>query len=140
MAVLMGLLQHRLRGEAPGPIAAHEEGLRLSHVRVLGMVPADGVDVSGLAARTGMTVQGAGQFVTAMVATGHLETRRDPGDGRRKSVHRTAAGHELLERSVAMVLEVEERWAREVGAERYAVFRGVLEQLALDLSEEPTRS
>lgn len=140
VGVLTGLLQQRMRGEAPDSLPTHEEGLRLSHLRVLSLVPPDGVDVSGLATRVGMTVQGAGQFVTAMVDSGHLEVRRDPEDGRRRRVHRTARGRDLVLRSSAQVNALEARWAEEVGPERYAVFRDVLEQLALDLSADPGRS
>jgi DNA-binding MarR family transcriptional regulator len=140
IGVLTGLLQQRMRGESAEPIPAHEEGLRLSHLRVLGMVPPEGVGVTGLAARCGMTVQGAGQLVTVMVDSGHLEVQRDTQDGRRRRVHRTARGHDLVLRSAATVHAMEERWAREVGVERYAVFRGVLEQLALDRPEEAALS
>lgn len=131
VALLVGLLLERLRSDH-GRVPAHDEGLRLSHLRVLDMVPSEGVDVTGLAERAGMTVQGAGQFVTAMVASGHLETRRDPSDGRRKRVHRTERGHDLILRSAVGVRAVESAWASEVGEERYAVFRSVLEELVLE--------
>jgi hypothetical protein len=52
--------------------------LRMSHVRVLSAVPPDGVNVTELARRAGMTKQGCGQFVTYLSGTGHLTTAPDP--------------------------------------------------------------
>ena len=63
--------------------------LRMSHVRVMAAVPQEGLNVTELARRAGMTKQGCGQFVTQLSATGHLRTSPDPADGRVRLVFRT---------------------------------------------------
>lgn len=111
--------------------AQDPEGLRPSHLRLLDAVPADGRGISDLAATLGMTKQGAGQLVAALESAGFVEVRPDPSDARRRVVARTVAG----ERSVAdlrvRLAAVEAEWAARVGAQRYAVFRAVLEELGL---------
>ena len=69
--------------------------LRMSHVRVLAAIPPEGINVTELARRAGMTKQGCGQFVTYLSGTGHLSTAPDPDDGRVRLVlpeHRRATG------------------------------------------------
>ena len=79
----------------------------------------------------GMTKQAAGQFVTQMEGTGHLETRTDPGDRRVRLVARTALGDRTVKAAVARIRRIERAWARRVGAERYEQFREVLTDIAL---------
>lgn len=51
-----------------------------------------------LADRMDIDAPAASVLVGDLVARGHVERLPDPTDGRRKMVHITAAGHELLER------------------------------------------
>jgi DNA-binding MarR family transcriptional regulator len=78
-----------------------------------------------------MTKQGCGQFVTYLVETGHLTTEDDPSDGRVRLVRRTPLGRQVLEAVRQRNLRIEHDWAHVVGPDRYRVFRGVLEELAL---------
>ena len=111
----------------------HHDGgaaLRASHHRVIGHVPPDGISVTDLAERVGMTKQGCGQFVTQLVDSGHLETRPDPHDRRIRLVLRTAAGQREVRDLVAQLADLEDEWAAVVGPQRYARFREVLDELA----------
>lgn len=105
-------------------------GLRSSHFRVLGHVPGEGVTITELADRLGMTKQGCGQFVTGMVELGLVETGQDPGDRRVRLVTLTEQGRRMNERFERRVAEVEQEWAQRVGPRRYATFRAVLAELA----------
>ena len=105
-------------------------GLRPSHVRVLSSVPEDGCTVTELAGRVGMTKQGCGQFVTTLVASGHLAESRAPADRRVRLVTRTPAGDRTLVRFAAVMDTLEERWRGAVGPKRYAAFRSVLDELS----------
>jgi DNA-binding MarR family transcriptional regulator len=58
-----------------------------------------------------------------------VETVPSPADRRAKLIRRTAKGDEVTRTIRALVTRVEARWRREVGAERYAVFRAVLSEL-----------
>lgn len=107
------------------------DGLRQSHFRVMSAVPDQGVSVTELAERVGMTKQGCGQFVTRLVETGHLATELDPSDRRVRLVRRTPLGHQVLDAVRERNLRIEEVWAEQVGVERYREFRRVLEELAL---------
>lgn len=125
--LLMGLLFRRV---VEAFDAEDWGGLRQSHFRVLATVPASGCSVTDLAARLGMTKQGCGQLVTALVDSGHLRVEGSPTDGRVRLVRRTPRGtrtHRAVSRRIA---RLEGEWAASVGGERYAVFRGVLEELA----------
>jgi DNA-binding MarR family transcriptional regulator len=104
--------------------------LRMSHVRVLSAVPPDGVNVTELARRAGMTKQGCGQFVTYLSGTGHLTTAPDPHDGRVRLVHRSAAGDRVMDRVYAALDRIEDDFAAQVGPRRFATFKQVMVELA----------
>jgi DNA-binding MarR family transcriptional regulator len=127
-ALLMGFLLRQVRD-----VFAAEDwmGLRQSHFRVISSVPADGITITELGDRVGMTKQGCGQFVTQLVQSGHLRVERSPADRRTRMVHRTAAGNRTIEQVTARNLRLEQVWAERVGPERYGVFREVLEELAI---------
>lgn len=126
--MLMGLLFRQVRA-----IFAAEDwnDLRQSHFRVMSAVPERGVSITELGDRVGMTKQGCGQFVNHLVGTGHLSTEPDPSDRRVRLVRRTPLGQQMLDAVRERNLRIEHVWAEQVGQERYRVFRGVLEELAL---------
>src|SRR3954453_21455986 len=96
--LLMGLIFR----EVSRTFAAEDwDGLRQSHFRVISSVPPEGISVTELAERVGMTKQGCGQFVTGLVDSGHLRVEPDPSDRRVRRVRRTSKGH----RTVAAVTE-----------------------------------
>ena len=127
-ALLMGLM---LR-EVHQVFAAEDwKGLRQSHFRVISSVPPEGITITELGDRVGMTKQGCGQFVTQLVQSGHLRVQHRPADRRTRIVHRTAAGNRTIAAVTARNLRLEQDWAERVGQERYRVFREVLEELAM---------
>ncbi len=128
VSMLMGLLFRQVRA-----IFAAEDwdDLRQSHFRVMSAVPEQGVSITELGERVGMTKQGCGQFVTHLVGTGHLATEPDPADRRVRIVRRTPLGAQMLDAVRERNLRIEQVWAEQVGHERYRVFRDVLQELAL---------
>jgi DNA-binding MarR family transcriptional regulator len=126
--LLMGLLLQQVRA-----IFATEDWdqLRQSHFRVMSSVPEQGVSITELGERVGMTKQGCGQFVAHLVTTGHLTTEANPTDRRVRLVRRTPLGQRVLEAVRERNLRIEQVWAEHVGPDRYRAFRGVLEELAL---------
>lgn len=127
-ALLMGFLLRQVRD-----VFAAEDwtGLRQSHFRVISSVPADGITITELGDRVGMSKQGCGQFVTQLVHSGHLRVEPGPADRRTRIVHRTAAGNRIIEQVTARNLRLEQVWADRVGPQRYRVFRDVLQELAI---------
>jgi DNA-binding MarR family transcriptional regulator len=128
-SLLMGLLFRQV-----STIFAAEDwkGLRQSHFRVISAVPSEGISVTELAERVGMTKQGCGQFVTSLVESGHFRVEQDPADRRVRLVRRTAKGSRTIKAVTKRILAIEDGWAQRVGERRYRTFRRVLEELALD--------
>jgi len=127
-ALLMGLMLRQVH-----EVFAAEDwkGLRQSHFRVISSVPPEGITITELGDRVGMTKQGCGQFVTQLVQSGHLRVQHSPADRRTRIVHRTATGGRTIAAVTARNLRLEQDWAERVGPERYRVFREVLEELAM---------
>jgi len=111
-------------------LARGEPGLRPSHHRVIGQVPPEGISVTELAERVGMTKQGIGQFVTQLAESGHVTVSPHPDDRRVRLVRRTAKGDEAERRLGELLEELEADWANLVGTRRYDEFRAVLDELA----------
>ena len=130
VAELMGALMQEIR-----ETFASEDwgGLRQSHFRLLHNVPRDGIRITDLGERLGMTKQASGQFVSALIDTGHLVARPDPHDGRARVVVRTSLGDQTVKAFSARILRLERAWAKVVGPARYAVFRQVLQELGENL-------
>lgn len=129
VADLLGAAFGQLRAELVGRGPA---GLRPSHFRVIDAIPADGVSVTDLAALLGMTKQGCGQFVTMLTERGFVETATSARDRRVRWVRRTPAGDAIRREMREWLTDVESVWSERVGAQRYGVFRAVLEELAGD--------
>ena len=126
--MLMSVLFRQVRAT----FAAEDwDGLRPSHFRVISSVPQQGIAITELGERVGMTKQGCGQFVTALVNTGHLTSEPDPADRRVRTVRRTPLGQQVNDAVFSRILSIENDWAEVVGRERYGTFREVLEELAL---------
>jgi DNA-binding MarR family transcriptional regulator len=125
--LLMGLLFRQVRD-----VFAAEDwsGLRQSHFRVISAVPREGISVTDLGERLGMSKQGCGQFVSSLVGTGHLRVEQGASDRRVRWVRRTPKGSRTLARVTTRMLEIERDWAARVGERRYNTFREVLEELA----------
>ena len=106
------------------------DGLRQTHFRIIANVPHGGISVTELAQELRMSKQACGQFVTQLAATGHLAIRADATDRRVRVVVRTPLGDRALKAANARIRRIERDWARRVGADRYATFREVLEELS----------
>jgi DNA-binding MarR family transcriptional regulator len=111
-------------------LAQADSTLRPSQHRVIGHVPPEGVTITELAERVGMTKQGIGQFVQQLTSSGHLRTTAHPHDRRLRVVHRTRKGDASALRLSALLSELEESWAERVGRARYREFRAALDDIA----------
>jgi DNA-binding MarR family transcriptional regulator len=125
--LLMGLMFRQVSAAFEG---GDWHGLRQSHFRVIASVPPQGISVTDLAQRVGMTKQGCGQFVTFLAESGHLRVMVDRTDRRVRLVRRTPKGNRTNAEVTARMLEIEADWAATVGERRYRTFRRVLAELA----------
>ena len=125
------LVGPRVLGElAPGV------ALRRSHLRLLSLTPPDGLRVTDLAARAGMTKQALGEFVAALQDAGLVEVAVDGRDRRVRRVRPTPAGRRLQGVIEAAFSEIEQDWRERVGPERWAAFREALARIGGDPGAE----
>ena len=125
IAGLLGGALRRLREEI---LAVSDDfpGLRVSHYRLLELIPPDGARITDLAEVALMTKQALGQHVDYLQRLGYTESDRLRADRRVRLVRRTARGEEAVAFSRAAIERVEALWADQLGPERYEEFREIL--------------
>lgn len=106
------------------PDTAH--GLRSSQIRLLSLTPSEGMRVTDLAERVGMTKQALGEFANTLEERGLLESVRDPGDRRVRILRLTDEGRAAVVASERLIDDVEQEWRARVGPERWDSLRAGL--------------
>jgi DNA-binding MarR family transcriptional regulator len=107
--------------------------MRPSHLRLLSMVPREGIRLTDLAQRAGMTKQALGEFVAALENAGYVDLRVDPGDRRARLAQLTPAGVRQRAATDAAIVAAEKEWEDRIGTRRWAAFREVLAEIGRDL-------
>ena len=105
-------------------------GLRSSQLRLLSLTPAEGMRVTDLAERVGMTKQALGEFANELEAAGLLETVRDPADKRVRILRPTRRGRQAVEAGEAVITGLEREWRRRLGARKWDQLRNLLSEAA----------
>jgi DNA-binding MarR family transcriptional regulator len=124
--LLARLDAERLRAEFA---ALGMDGLRPVHALLLVPLLGGGRHAASLAADLGVTRQAVAQVVATLERDGYVQRIADPGDARAKLVCLTPRGRAALRVMRSSALDLEDSWARELGAERFAAFRATLLQL-----------
>jgi DNA-binding MarR family transcriptional regulator len=132
---LLGALDRRIDRDLRELRSADAAGMRGSHGRILGQIADEGSRPSALAAGW-ISKQAIGQRIRELEERGWVSVAADPSDRRAVVVRRTEAGERVRDATVAAIAAMEERWAAAVGAERYATFRAVLDELGSVLDVE----
>jgi DNA-binding MarR family transcriptional regulator len=132
---LLGALDRRIDRDLRELRSAYAAGMRGSHGRILGQIADEGSRPSALAAGW-ISKQAIGQRIRELEERGWVSVAADPSDRRAVVVRRTEAGERVRDATVAAIAAMEERWAAAVGAERYAAFRAVLDELGSVLDVE----
>ena len=136
IAGLFGLALKRLRAEILTDSERHFSELRVSHYRLLELIPESGARITDLAGIAGMTKQGLGQHVDYLQERGYTESERLPEDRRVRLVRRTGKGDEAVAFSRAAIGRVETAWRQQLGPERYESLRATLLELCQPFSDE----
>ena len=131
---LLGLVLDDFRRDlveaTTGPRAARVPapalGLRPSQIRLLSLTPVDGLRVTDLAERVGMTKQALGEFANDLERQGLLETVRDPADRRVRILRPTRRGRKAVELSEAVIAGLEAEWSERLGPRKWAQLRRLL--------------
>ncbi|MGA7690053.1 MAG: MarR family winged helix-turn-helix transcriptional regulator [Jiangellales bacterium] len=108
------------------PITRGSQGL------ILHLLPEDGARPTELADGRWVSKQAIGQRVRELVDLGLVRTDPDPTDRRAVIVRRTPAGDRVAAHLHRAIADLERSWAQQVGEDRYATFRAVLDELGTD--------
>jgi DNA-binding MarR family transcriptional regulator len=138
LGLVMEGFQRELREEVRrvGGTPEVPQGLRSSQLRLLSLTPTDGMRVTDLAKRVGMTKQALGEFATVLEEQGLLESVRDPADKRVRILRPTRRGRQAVAASERMIAAVEAQWRERLGARKWDQLRALL----LEASELDRRS
>jgi DNA-binding MarR family transcriptional regulator len=105
------------------------DDISLAQARVFQRIDKDGSRLTDLAAAAQVTKQTVGFLVDQLERAGYVERRPDPRDGRARLVCVAERGAAAVQASMAVVAEVEARWAAHLGATRTAQLREALTAL-----------
>jgi DNA-binding MarR family transcriptional regulator len=103
--------------------------LTAAKARLLGLVDPHGSRLTQLAAATQVTKQTAGVLVDQLAQAGYVTRVPDPADARARLICRTERAAGAIPVSARVVVDVESRWAAQIGAERMAHLRDALTRL-----------
>ena len=100
----------------------------------------DGLRLTEMAARAGITMQSMGELVDDLEAKGYLERRPDPKDRRAKRIHLTKRGRTNARIAKQATADVEDHLAKLLGQQHYQQLRQSLQQvIAADTREDEQR-
>jgi DNA-binding MarR family transcriptional regulator len=103
--------------------------VRLAHTALFPHITVEGVRLTELAARLGVTKQAIGPLVDDLARARMVERVEDPVDRRAKRIRWTAGGRRALRHGLGVLAQLERELARDVGAERLAALADILEEL-----------
>ncbi|HUC01018.1 MAG TPA: MarR family transcriptional regulator [Solirubrobacterales bacterium] len=104
--------------------------VRPTHGCVFRFVHENGMRLTELAQRAGMTKQSIGEIVDDLEARGYVERVPDPADKRAKLIRLTEKGRQAQRVGYGLFAKIEQRWAERYGADRVAELRELLEEIA----------
>jgi DNA-binding MarR family transcriptional regulator len=135
--VLLGLAYHQFVAELHERLA--QEGF--THLRpafgfAFKVLARESLTTSDLAARLGITPQGAAKIVEEMAAAGYVDRTADPSDKRIRRLALTDRCRSLLEVAHEFHAAYEQALAAELGADRVTALREVLDAI-VDRADSP---
>lgn len=108
--------------------------LTVSVTHLVPNLPADGLGMSALADRAGVSIQRAGQLVQQLEDDGYVMRLPDERDGRARRVVYTRRGNKLLRDIDALLDETAEHFTTILGKQRCRRFLGDLSELDRELT------
>ncbi len=106
------------------------DDLRPSHGNAMEQLEIeDGLRLTDLAARAGITVQSMGELVDDLEVKGYVERRPDLDDRRAKRIYLTDRGRKNARVAKRATAEVENYLAELLGEQRYHLLRRALEEI-----------
>ncbi len=111
--------------------------IRTAHTQLFPHISREGIRLTELAERIGVTKQAIGPLVDDLEREGVVERSDDPADRRAKRIRWTRKGERALHHGLAVLAQLERELAREVGKKRLDDLAETCEQLIRAL---PTRN
>jgi DNA-binding MarR family transcriptional regulator len=115
-------------------LRARGHHLTTSITHLVPNLPPDGLGMSALAVRVGMSLQRTGQLVQQLEDDGYIERVPDPSDGRAKRVVYTRRGKKLLRDIDVLTEKATERFVAVLGAARFKKLHAELALLDLAIN------
>jgi DNA-binding MarR family transcriptional regulator len=106
--------------------ASGATGFRAAHTRLLPHISPEGIRITELAERVGITKQAVGKLIDDLEAQGVVAREPDPSDGRALRVRYTDRGAKALLQGLGILAELEREVAKTVGKKRMAELNGIL--------------
>jgi DNA-binding MarR family transcriptional regulator len=122
-------------------VAAGFKDVRPRDLAVLQWPGPDGMRAIDVAANASMSKQAVKPLIDHLEERGYLTRVPDPADHRAQRIHTTRRGQQLMVAAGAIISEVDEDIARQLGPATHAQLRAILERLvAITPSAAPTPS
>jgi DNA-binding MarR family transcriptional regulator len=90
-------------------------------------IPPEGIRLTGLAERAGVTKQAMAELVDSLVARGYVERTADPTDGRAKLIVFSERGWAAVDAALDALADIEADLVAELGDRRIQALRRTLE-------------
>jgi DNA-binding MarR family transcriptional regulator len=113
----------RASASAPGP------PMGPAHTALFPHLDFDGIRLTDLAAKVGVTKQAVAQLVDDLAAAGMVERVADPSDGRAKRIRFSRRGHAALIHGLTILREVEADLSAAIGKRRMRELHKTLQML-----------
>jgi len=112
--------------------------VRPAHTTLFPHLDFEGIRLTDLASKVGVTKQAVGQLVDDLVELGMVERLSDPADGRAKRIRFSRRGYAALMHGLGILRELEASLTTTVGARRMRELRDTLKLLVETLEARPT--
>lgn len=105
------------------------EGIRPVHDFAIRAIASGADNASQLAQRLSVSKQAAAKTIAVLQQRGYVTRDPDPLDARRKRLHVTARGFDVLREGEAIFEDLREQWAQQIGAAELETLQAQLAQL-----------
>lgn len=125
--------EHALARQAADPAAPR---VRPAHTALFPHLDFEGIRLTDLAAKVGVTKQAVGQLVDDLVELGMVERVNDPQDRRAKLIRFSREGHTALMQGLGVLIELQDALRAAVGERRMRDLHETLKRLITALQSD----
>jgi len=125
---LLGLVTQGLADDLHDRLArAGFDDQRRADDAAMAHIPAEGIRLTNLAQRAGVTKQAMAELIESLVARGYVERIPDPTDGRAKLIVFSERGWAAVDTALGALAAIEADLETELGTRRIQTLRATLE-------------